>query len=326
MGAVSVIVESELRDAVGLGGDELTTIEAVFPLISSGRASMPPVLRLDVPDANGEVDIKTAWLPAHPGIAVKVSAGFFDNPSKGLASLGGLMVVLDAETGIPRALLLDNGYLTDLRTGLAGAVAARWLAPVDARSVAVLGAGTQARYQLRALRLVRDIDSATIWARHPERARAMAAEFADEIETAVADTVAGALDGADIAVTTTPSTVPLITASMVRPGLHITAVGSDAEHKQELSGDVAAHADVFCVDSRSQAERLGELRSAIATGFDPTEVVELGDVVSGAMPGRVDDDQVTVCDLTGTGAQDTAIAGLAVERAAARGLGTTLET
>ncbi|HKJ57465.1 MAG TPA: hypothetical protein VJ978_15915, partial [Nitriliruptoraceae bacterium] len=108
---ITVLTEADLRSVVGPGPAERAAIEAVYPEISNGRASMPPIMRLDVPVHNGEVDVKTAWLPGAPGIAVKVSAGFFDNPRRGLPSLGGLMLVLDAETGIPTGVLLDNGYL-----------------------------------------------------------------------------------------------------------------------------------------------------------------------------------------------------------------------
>lgn len=110
-------------------------------------------MRIDVPEHRGEIDVKSAYLPGYAGIAIKVSAGFFDNPQRGLPSLGGLMVALVGETGVPRAALFDNGYLTDLRTALGGAVAAAHLARPDASSVGVLGAGVQARLQLRALTL-----------------------------------------------------------------------------------------------------------------------------------------------------------------------------
>lgn len=326
MGDILVLTEADLRTAVGLGADELATIESVYGLISDGVAVMPPILRLDVVDHHGEVDVKTAYLPGHPGIAIKVSAGFFDNPAKGLPSLGGLMVVLDAVTGIPTAALFDNGYLTDLRTGLAGAVAADHLARPDAERAAILGAGTQARYQLRALRLVRPIRSVTFWSRRPERARDISREFTGEMEVEVATTPAEAVATADIVVTTTPATEPLIETSMLHPGLHVTAVGSDAEHKQELGAGVVEAADVFAVDSRSQSGRLGELRAAIAAGADTGRVVELGDVIGRRVGGREGAGQVTVCDLTGTGAQDTAIAGLAVERCRALGAGTTIGT
>ncbi len=325
---LTVLVESDLRACVGLGAEERAAIEAVYPVVTAGRASMPPIMRIDVPEHRGEIDVKSAYLPGWPGIAVKVSAGFFDNPSRGLPSLGGLMMLFDSETGVPRAALFDNGFLTDLRTALAGAVAADHLARPDATRVAVLGAGVQARLQVRALAGVRDLDHVVVWARRADAGQALAAELADElgITAEATGTVADALHGADVAVTTTPTTEPFVVADMLHAGLHVTAVGSDAEQKQELAADVLLAADRVVVDRLDQSLRLGELRAAVADGFDPAAAVELGAVIAGDVAGRTDPDQVTVCDLTGTGAQDTAIASLALQRCTDAGRGTTLAT
>jgi ornithine cyclodeaminase len=317
---VTVLTEAELRPLVGLGVDELAAVERVYPIISDGRASMPPIQRIDVPEHRGEIDIKSAYLPGYDGIAVKVSAGFFDNPSIGLPSLGGLMLVFDSRTGVPRAALFDNGYLTDIRTALAGAVAARPLARADTTTAGIVGAGVQARLQLEALRLVRPIDRVRVWARRPDAAREFCAAVerdlglsADPVETPGDVVVEGG-----IVVTTTPSTEPLLRVDDLLPGVHITAVGSDAEHKQELHADLLTAADVVVCDSRPQSERLGELRALVSAGAS-IDAIELGEVISSRVSGRVDADQVTVCDLTGTGAQDTAIASVAVGRAAGTG-------
>jgi ornithine cyclodeaminase len=328
MGTIHVLTAADLRAAVRLGPDELAAVEAVYPLVSARVGSMPPIMRIDVPEHRGEVDIKAAYLPGYSGIAVKLSSGFFDNPTRGLPSLGGLMVLLDAETGVPQAALFDGGYLTDLRTALAGAVAAAHLAVKDATHAAVIGAGAQARLQLEALQLVRPIEHACVWARSADRAAAFAAEVATSlgIRVRVAMSSAEAAAEAQILVTTTPATEPLLTLDALHPGLHVTAVGSDAEHKQELAPEVLRGADLVVVDHRGQSERLGELRGAMAGGFDPVGVVELGDIVAGRVAGRQTPDAVTVCDLTGTGAQDTAIASLAVSRCIAAGAGTRVDT
>lgn len=328
MGEVHVLTEADLRRAVGLGAEEVAGIEAVYPLISEGRAVMPPIMRIDVPEHNGEIDVKAAYLPGYDGIAIKVSSGFFDNPQRGLPSLGGLMVVLDAETGVPRAALFDNGFLTDLRTALAGAVAADHLARADAASVAVLGAGVQARLQVEAVALVRSVDRVAVWARRRDRAEALADELGDALGVPARACVdpADAADAADILVTATPATAPLVEPAMLRPGTHLTAVGSDAEHKQELAAEVLTVADRVVCDHVGQSSRLGELRAAIAAGYDPDEAVPLGAVIDGGAPGRTADDQVTVCDLTGTGAQDTAIATLALQRCLAADAGTRVAT
>lgn len=328
MGTIRVLTETELREAVGLGKEELDAIEAVYPLITAGVGSMPPIMRIEVPENNGEIDIKSAYLPGYSGIAVKVSAGFFDNPEKGLPSLGGLMMVFDSKTGVPQSALFDNGYLTDLRTALAGAVAAKHLSNEGASVAAVFGAGIQARLQAEALATVRPIELIRVWARRPDQAARLSAQLSERLQLAVepVSSPEAAVEGAGVLVTTTPATEPLVAESMLHAGLHITAVGSDAEGKQEISAAAIAAADGFFCDSVAQSARLGELRAAIEAGFDRDRVRELGAVIAGDASGRSTDDEITICDLTGTGAQDTAIASLAVERCDRAGAGTAIET
>jgi ornithine cyclodeaminase len=159
-----------------------------------------------------------------------------------------------------------------------------------------------------------------IWARDPAKAQAMAAELDD---ARAVDGVDAALDGADIAITTTPSREPLIQLQHLRPGLHITAMGSDAEQKNEIAPAVLARVDAYVADRLSQTRVLGELHHAIAAGLVAADAdfAELGQVIAGQRPGRTAPEQITLCDLTGTGAQDTAIASLAFERARAAGKG-----
>lgn len=235
------------------------------------------------------------------------------------------MMLFSAQTGLADALLLDNGYLTAVRTAAAGAIAAKWLAREDAKVVAILGAGEQARLQLQALRLVREVREVRIWARDPAKAQAMAAELDD---ARAVDSVDAALDGADIAITTTPSREPLIQPQHLRSGLHITAMGSDAEHKNEIAPAVLARVNAYVADRLSQTRVLGELHHAIAAGLVHAEddFAELGQVIAGQRPGRTAPEQITLCDLTGTGAQDTAIASLAYQRAVAAGKGLSFDS
>lgn len=320
MAKTLILNQADLRGCVGLDTDSLAVVENAFRLLATAAVAMPPILRLDVPEHNGEVDVKTAYLPGVAHFAIKVSPGFFDNPKLGLPSLNGLMMLFSAQTGLADALLLDNGYLTAVRTAAAGAVAAKWLAREDAKVVAILGAGEQARLQLQALRLVREVREVRIWARDPAKAQAMAAELDD---ARAVDSVDAALDGADIAITTTPSREPLIQPQHLRSGLHITAMGSDAEHKNEIAPAVLARVDAYVADRLSQTRVLGELNHAIVAGLIAADAdfAELGQVIAGQRPGRTAPEQITLCDLTGTGAQDTAIASLAYQRAVAAGKG-----
>lgn len=325
MAKTLILNQADLRDCVGIDADSLAAVENAFRLLATAAVAMPPILRLDIPEHNGEVDVKTAYLPGVPRFAIKVSPGFFDNPRLGLPSLNGLMMLFSAQTGLADALLLDNGYLTAVRTAAAGAVAAKWLAREDAGVVAILGAGEQARLQLQALRLVREVREVRIWARDASKAVAMAAEL---IDARAVDSIDAALDGADIAITTTPSREPLIRPEHLRPGLHITAMGSDAEHKNEIAPAVLAQVDAYVADRLSQTRVLGELHHAIEAGLLGAQqtFAELGQVIAGQRPGRTSTEQITLCDLTGTGAQDTAIASLAYERATAAGKGFTFDS
>lgn len=325
MTRMTVLTEAELRRLVPLDLEAVACVEEAFRALATRPVAMPPILRLDIPEHRGEVDVKTAYVPGLSGFAVKISPGFFDNPKLGLASVNGLMIHFSARTGLVEALLLDNGYLTDVRTAAAGAVAAKHLARPDAAVAAVFGAGVQARLQLEALCLVRPIREARIWARRNEAAERAAAELTERLGLPVraeADP-RRAVQGTDIVVTTTPSTTPILRADWLQPGQHVTAMGSDAEHKNELEPAAVAAARPYVADSLAQTRRLGELHHALAAGaVADAAFAELGAIVADRTPGRVSAEAVTVADLTGTGVQDTAIATLAVARAAAAGAGT----
>ena len=323
---ITILNEAELRAAVKLNTEAVDCIEEAFRLLATKDVVMPPILSFHIPEHNGEVDVKTAYVPGIDSFAIKMSPGFFDNPKLGLPSLNGLMVLFSAKTGIVESVLLDNGYLTEVRTAAAGAVAARWLSREDSEVVGVIGAGGQARLQLEALALVRDIKSARIWGRDPAKAAQCAEECAQAlgIEVTVAPDIAVATAGADIVVTTTPSGEPLVSAAHLEPGQHVTAVGSDADYKTELTPEIPAMATPFVCDTLAQSRRQGELRPAIAAGTVAADAVfpEIGQVIAGQKPGRQSASDITVCDLTGTGVQDTAIANLAFQIASSSGAGT----
>lgn len=324
-----VLTEPDLRNAVRLDDSAVACVENAFAALATKPVVMPPILRLDIVEHRGEVDVKTAYVPGLDGFAIKVSPGFFDNPKLGLPSLNGLMILFSTKTGLVEALLLDNGYLTDVRTAAAGAVAAKHLSRPDAQSAAILGTGVQARLQLEALMLVRPIKHALIWGRDPDRAEAAAQDLTQSLGIAVKSVrrPEEACDEADIIVTTTPSEQPILQAEWLRPGQHVTAMGSDSEHKNEIDPAVLTRVSYFA-DSVAQTRRLGELHHAIRAGMvDPDRSFpELGQVIAGQDPGRESREAITLCDLTGTGVQDTAIATLAHARARAAGVGRSIDT
>lgn len=325
MPEVTILTERELRNCVVLDREAADIVEGAFAALARGGVVMPPILSMAIADKHGEVDVKTAYVPGLPAFAIKISPGFFDNPRLGLPSLNGLMVVLDAATGVVKAVLLDNGYLTDVRTAAAGAVAARHLAPQRIETAGVIGAGVQAELQMEALALVRPFERLLVWARDAGKAEAYAARMSSRLgrPAAVADSPETLVRESQVVVTTTPSRTPLIRAEWLHPGLHITAMGSDAPEKNELDPAVIAVADRFACDRLGQSRTVGELRAAIAAGTatKDQEFDELGAICAGRQPGRRAADEITVCDLTGTGIQDTAIAVHALAAARARGLG-----
>ena len=318
---VTILTEADLRGLVPLDLAAIDCVEDAFRALATKPVAMPPILRLDIPEHRGEVDVKTAYVPGIDHFAIKISPGFFGNPEIGLPSTNGMMVVLSARTGLVQALLLDNGYLTDVRTAAAGAVAARHLSRAESATAAILGAGMQAEMQAIALSLVRPVRTFRIWARDPAKAESLSARLAARgFATTACATPGTATLGADVIVTTTPATRPILQDAA--PGQHITAMGSDAEHKNEVAPALLARA-TYIADRLSQTRVLGELHHAIAAGAIPADrqFGELGQVIAGLAPGRGAPDQITLADLTGTGIQDTAIAALAVTRARTAGEG-----
>lgn len=308
---IRILTEAELRGLVGLDIALVEVIERAFVAPAGGEVIMPPIMSMDLPMVNGEVDVKTAYIPGLAGFAIKVSPGFFDNPKLGLPSLNGLMILLDARTGLVRAVFLDNGYLTDIRTAAAGAVAARHLAPRVVETAGVIGTGVQARLQMRAAHLVRPFTRLIVWGRDPERAAACARDLARvlPVEAEIVSDPARLVAESQLVVTTTPAREPVLKADWPHAGLHITAMGADQAGKNEIEPAALAQADLYVADRASQTEVLGELRSAIDAGFWQGGIpAELGQVIAGAAPGRRGESDITIADLTGTGAQDTAIA------------------
>ncbi|MBF6619916.1 MAG: ornithine cyclodeaminase family protein [Patulibacter sp.] len=321
-GSVLVVRERELRDLVG-PADALPVVHDAFVRLGRGEVEQPDVLSLELPAHRGEVHAKGAYVHGAPTFAIKVASGFYDNPARGLPVSAGAVWVFDARTGALRAMLLDNGFLTELRTGAAGALSVRLMARQPVRTVAVVGTGGQARHQLRALATVCAPTHVRIWGRRAEAAARCARELSDELGLRVeaVASLADGVGGADVVVTTTPSRTPLVRAEWVSPGTHVVAVGSDLPGKVELDPALLGRATVVA-DRLAQCREQGEIAAALAAGtIVAADVVELGAIAAGDAPGRRTEDEITVADFTGVGVLDTAIAGLAVDRARAAGVG-----
>jgi ectoine utilization protein EutC len=326
---ILILNEAEIRRCAGLTQEAVAAVALGFTRLTEGRVSLPPIVRVDIPSARGEVDIKTAYIDGLERFAVKVASGFFGNPDIGLPYGSGLMLLMSARTGLLEAVLLDNGYLTDLRTGIAGAIAAQHLAPRRIQTAGVVGTGVQARFQMRALRLVRDFSRIAVYGRNEAAVRRYVGEMSAElgVEVQPMPDVADVVRESQVVVTTTPTREPWLRAEWLHPGLHITAVGADGEHKQELHADVFARADRIVCDSLKQCSRLGELHHAYGAGVLASDhpVTEIGALTSGVATGRERDAEITVCDLTGVGVQDTTIAVQVHGKAIELGLGSSFK-
>ena len=303
-----VVSLAEIKKAL-VAIDPMPLIEDGFVAYSHGRAVVPPVGELVLENPPGEVHIKYGYITGGEVYVIKIASGFYDNPKLGLPSGDGLMLVFDQKTGVLQAILLDQGYLTNLRTAVAGAVVAKYLAPREVTMAGILGAGVQGRMQLEWLRHVRRFDQAIIWGLDETELDAYRRDMEGsglKIRTTLrAEDVAAA---ANLIVTCTPSTRPLLRADWIRPGTHVTAMGSDTASKQELDPAILARADRVVVDSLSQSELRGEVYRAVTAGVIGRErLVELGRVIEDPTLRRASDSEITVADLTGVAVQDIMI-------------------
>ena len=216
-----------------------------------------------------------------------------------------------------------------MRTGAAGGVAARYLAPQNVQTAGVVGAGAQARFQIIALHLARSFERLLVYSIAPEEIDPYIQEMEPILGVPVerAKSLELLVRESQVVVTTTPSRKPMIEAAWLHPNLHITAMGADGEGKQELHAEVLAKADRIICDQRSQCSRLGELHHALDEGLisQDKEILELGELTAGQKVGRKSEDEITVCDLVGIGVQDTIISLLTYQRAVDQGFGTWIE-
>jgi ornithine cyclodeaminase len=307
-----VVGLEEIRDSI----DPAAVIDAVaegFRLYSEGLVEAPPVGLLHFEDPPGDVHIKYGYLHGDGVYVVKIASGFYGNVDRGLPVSDGSMILYDRHTGVMLAIFLDRGWLTELRTGAAGAVAARLLGPEQPERIGVVGTGVQARFQLRALGHVTAQRSVLAWGRNPERLAAYREEMnAEGWEVEAAGDLAEIPASCDLIVTVTPAREPLLVAAQIRPGTHITAVGSDNVGKQELDPAILGIADRVVADSISQATHHGECVHAVAAGhLDESHILEMGTVVADPTLGRTAPDQITVADLTGVAVQDIQVAKMA---------------
>ena len=297
-------IEEALKDI-----DPIEAIEEGFIAYSEGKVVVPPVGELTFDDPPGDMHIKYGCITGDDYHVVKIASGFYENYRLGLPTGSGLMLLFSQKTGELLAILLDEGFLTDVRTAAAGAVVARYLAPENVERIGIVGAGVQGRMQLEYLRSVVDCTDVTVWGISQEEVDLFAADMEPKgysIETTLDAGEIGA--NCNLIVTATPSIKPLLLMEHIRAGTHITAMGSDTSVKHELDPAIVAEADIVVVDSIEQCLLRGECYKAMEAGrFNQEKMVELGRVIVDPSLHRTSDNQITVADLTGVAVQDIQI-------------------
>jgi len=219
-----------------------------------------------------------------------------------------MMLLFDIQTGVPEAILIDDANLTDIRTAIAGAISSQALSNHDLKSLAIIGTGVQARYQAIHVSELMNIEKVRVWGRDPEKANQLKEDLSD-LDVIVEEDIEKLVIESRLIITTTSSKAPLIKSDWVKPGTHITAVGSDTPDKCELDPNILSMADLVVADSLEQNLIRGEIYQAVKRSLiNPESIIELGEIFSGLKPGRTDNDSITVVDLTGVAVQDLVIA------------------
>jgi alanine dehydrogenase len=324
---IHILSRQDVQQALPME-EAVEAMKSAFAQLSTGQADVPLRAAVPVKQHNGVTLFMPAYLAIDDQMAVKIVSVFNDNPAKGLPLIHALVVVVDAETGRPSAVM-DGGHLTALRTGAASGAATDLLARSDARTVAIFGAGVQGRTQLEAACAVRDIQKAWVFDLVPEQAQTFASQMGQglAIEVNVAGTPSEAVVQADVICTATTSSAPVFADTDVRPGTHINAVGAYTPQMQEIPGETVQRAKVVIDHREASLAEAGDLLIPLEDGVIEEEHIyaELGEICAGLKPGRTSPDEVTLFKSVGVAVQDVAAASAVLRAAKRRGLGTEVE-
>lgn len=298
----------------------LSITENVFTDHGQAKVVMPPKLHLDIPDKEGWANAMPAYLVSQNSAGLKWVGGWTRNREKGLPFIMAEIFLIDTETGLLKAVM-DGGYITDLRTGAATGVAAKYLAKKQSKTIALIGAGNQARMQLRALQHIFDLEEVRVADIVEEAAKRFANEMHQELNTPILVTndFREAVSGADIIVTVTTANEILIKRDWIADGVFIASLGSYTE----LDPEIVLNADKLLVDNLDQAKHRGELAPLIEKGLlDEGNIYgEIGEVVAGQKPGRETEKEVIVACMIGLGSVDIGCANYVFSKAREKGIG-----
>lgn len=327
MSEVLILTRKEVESCLSMK----RTIEAVkeaYIAFANGRVQMPPVMHLDVHKYNGEVDIKSGYVEDFELIGTKIASGYYDNHKLGLPPGMAVIVLLDLKTSMPLAIM-DGSYITAYRTGAAGAVAASILARKDSTKIGIIGAGTQGRMQILALKEIFQLEEIRVWDIEEKMATKYATEMSEllGIDVKKFTNREDVVRGSDIVVTVTPSKKALVEKDWIEKGMHINAIGADGPGKQEHDPAIVKLADKVVVDSLAQCKRIGEIQHALSQGLIHESDVhaEIGEILIGKKVGRESKDEITFFDSTGLAAQDIAAAHVVLKAAKEKNLGYSTE-
>lgn len=322
MSEVVILSQEEVRSCLPMN-DAIKAVTEAYKAFAEGRVELPPVVHLNVDKYRGEVDIKSGFVEDFGLIGTKIASGFYDNPKLGLPSGVAVIILMEMKTSLPLAIM-DGTYITAVRTGAAGAVAASVLARKNSKKVGVIGAGTQARMQVLALKELFPIEQVKVYNINESSRNKYASEMEERlgIEVQAVDTVKSAVSDVDIIVTATPSKKAMIMNEWIKEGVHINAIGADAPGKQELDQMIMKRAKIV-VDSLKQCCVIGEIQHALAQGLIEESGVhaEIGEILIGKKAGRETKEEITLFDSTGLAVQDIAAAHVVYQMAKKKEMG-----
>ena len=294
----------------------LSKIDVIEPMkqgfidYSRGLAEIPPVGELIMEDPPGDVHIKYGYLRGGNHYVIKIASGFVGNNELGIKAGQGMMLLFDIKTGQPLAILIDEANLTDIRTGIAGAITSSVLASKNVNEVLIVGTGVQARYQAKYICQVMDISKVVFWGRDESKINKLANDInLNNVEIKIEKNLESAVRSSKLIITTTSAKSSLIVSEWVQPGTHITAVGSDTHDKCELDYNILAKANLIVADSIEQNVLRGEIHQALKhDAINEADLIEIGEIFENPEKGRRNDQDITVADLTGVAVQDLVIA------------------
>lgn len=305
---MATILELEEIKSLLKNVDVVAAMAEGFRHYSNGNTVVPPVGELLLENPPGDVHIKYGYIKNDDFYVIKIASGFYENKKLGLPSSQGMMLLFNQKTGQTIAVLLDEGYLTDVRTAAAGAVAAKHFAPKNIKAIGIIGTGIQAKMQLEYLQKINPCKTVWVWGRTKENASKFKEVLGHAFDIHIAETPAEVAQNCNLIVTTTPSELPLLKANDILPGTHITAVGSDTSTKQELDSSILQKADIVIADSIPQSQSRGEIYQAVSNGHvSKDRIIELGNAIQNADLQRLNEKQITIVDLTGVAVQDIMI-------------------